>query len=133
MSDKSQSYKVMGTLIRVGPVETFGAKNFEVRKIVVETEDKYPQKVELQCCGNNCNVVTDDDEGRKVELEFNLRGREHNGRYYVQLDAWRATWINAPVGGDASQEETPEDEDDGAPASDHAGGGDAEGDDEMSF
>jgi hypothetical protein len=46
--------------------------------------------------------------GQEVEVSYNLRGREFNGRYYNTLDAWRVTGEAAPsVQPQAEQDDLP--------------------------
>ena len=71
-------------------------------------------------------------EGDRVLVKFDLRGREYNGNFYVDLNAWRieAAGEGAPVGAPAQQPSYAAAPMPAAPAVDLAGGGD---DDDLPF
>lgn len=72
---------------------------FSVREFVIETEDKYPQKIIFQCLNDRIDYLNRISEGDMVNVKFNLTGREYNGKYYNSLNAWdiRAIDDNADV------------------------------------
>ena len=64
---------------------------FSVREFVVTTPDaKYPQDIIFQTTNDKIAILDSIGVGQEVEVSYNLRGREFNGRYYNTLDAWRA-------------------------------------------
>lgn len=65
---------------------------FSVREFVITTLDpKYPQDILFQAVNDKMDMVTPLRNGQVVEVSFNLRGREFNGRYYNTLDVWKVT------------------------------------------
>lgn len=63
---------------------------FSVREFVVTTPDaKYPQDIIFQTTNDKIAILDSIGVGQEVEVSYNLRGREFNGRYYNTLDAWR--------------------------------------------
>ena len=65
---------------------------FSVREFVITTLDpKYPQDILFQAVNDKIDMVTPLRNGQVVEVSFNLRGREFNGRYYNTLDVWKVT------------------------------------------
>ena len=65
---------------------------FSVREFVITTLDaKYPQDILFQAVNDKMDMVTPLKNGHVVEVSFNLRGREFNGRYYNTLDIWKVT------------------------------------------
>ena len=63
---------------------------FSVREFVVTTPDaKYPQDIIFQTTNDKTAILDTIGVGQEVEVSYNLRGREFNGRYYNTLDAWR--------------------------------------------
>lgn len=63
---------------------------FSVREFVVTTPDaKYPQDIIFQATNDKIAILDSIGVGQEVEVSYNLRGREFNGRYYNTLDAWR--------------------------------------------
>ena len=66
--------------------------SFQAREFVIEVADgQYPQMVKFQLVQDKCALVDDYSEGDNIEVEFDLRGREWNGKYFTNLQAWRIT------------------------------------------
>ena len=92
----SRSYEVTGKVIFKGDTESFGANNFQKRVFVLETtDDKYPQQIKLELIKDGCAKLDQYMAGDIITASFNLQGREYNGKYYVNLQAWK-------ISGDAS-------------------------------
>lgn len=69
---------------------------FSVREFVVTTPDaKYPQDIMFQTVNDKMAILDSIGAGQEVEVSFNLRGREFNGRYYNTLDAWKVQTTGA--------------------------------------
>lgn len=82
-------YELKGTVKKIFDEKTFGS-GFNVREFVVTTEaDKYPQDICLQCIKEKVEMINRLNEGDKVNVSFDLRGREYQGRYFVNLNAWK--------------------------------------------
>jgi hypothetical protein len=81
-----------GKIIHVGEVQTIGANNFKKRQFAIETQEQYPQKVGFDLIKDSVDKITASDIGKTVEVEFNIRGNEYQGKYYVSLQAWRITF-----------------------------------------
>jgi len=96
--------QVKGRLIHVGEIETVGQNNMEKRIVAVETEGEYPQQIGIEMIKEKTKLITEGDQGRDVTVSINLRGREYNGKYYVNLSGWKVEFH-----GDAPQsdESTP--------------------------
>ena len=62
---------------------------FTKREFVITTNEQYPQDVKLECIKDKTNLLEGLAEGDEVEVSFNVRGNEYNGRYYVNLQAWK--------------------------------------------
>jgi len=82
-------YKAEGKIEKIFDSETKGA-SFQVRQFVIEvSEGQYPQMVAFQLVQDKCSLIDDYSEGDMIEVEFDLRGREWNGKYFTNLQAWR--------------------------------------------
>ncbi|HMA79042.1 MAG TPA: DUF3127 domain-containing protein [Candidatus Paceibacterota bacterium] len=81
--------QVKGRLIHVGEIETVGQNNMEKRVVAVETEGQYPQQIGIELIKDKARLITEDDNGRDCTIDINLRGREYNGKYYVNLSGWK--------------------------------------------
>jgi single-strand DNA-binding protein len=82
------SYELKGKIKAIFPTEQ-KTDIFKTRDFVVETEGDYPQMVKFQINQDKCNILDNFKEGQEVDVSFNLRGREWNGKYFTNLEAWR--------------------------------------------
>ena len=83
------SYTLTGKLIHLGPTEVVGTSQFEKRQIVVEQPGQYPQQIALELVKDKCSLANQFKVGDIVDVSFDLRGREYNGKYYTNLNAWK--------------------------------------------
>ena len=81
-------YEMEGTVKKVEETQTF-ASGFAKREFVITSEDKYPQEIKFECTKEKIEMLEKVREGDKVKVSFNIRGNEYNGRYFVNLQAWR--------------------------------------------
>jgi hypothetical protein len=90
----STSYKISGTIRVVNDTKAVSDK-FSKRELVLDIEDgKYSQVVLLEFTGDKCAVLDTYSTGEKVEVEFNVRGREWRSpsgetKYFTTLSAWK--------------------------------------------
>ncbi|MDP6629673.1 MAG: DUF3127 domain-containing protein [Kiritimatiellia bacterium] len=83
------AYEMTGTVKVVMDEVTFPS-GFNKREFVVTTEDdRYPQDIKFGCVKDKTALLSDIQVGQRVKVTFDLRGNEHNGRYYTDLTAWR--------------------------------------------
>jgi single-strand DNA-binding protein len=86
MSD--QSFKTMIQVTDVGDVQTFPS-GFTKRVLKGTTLDpKYPQPLEFEFVKDSANKINGIGVGELVEVSFDIRGREYNGRTYITLGGW---------------------------------------------
>lgn len=82
-------FELNGTVKKIFEEKTFSG-GFNVREFVVTTDaDKFPQDICFQCVKEKVELVNKLKEGDKVKVGFDLRGREYQGRYFVNLNAWK--------------------------------------------
>jgi hypothetical protein len=88
---------IKGAIKLINPIKVISDK-FSVREFVITTADaKYPQEIIFQTVNDKMDVIAPYGEGQEVEVYFNVRGREYNGRYYNTLDAWKVVGeVTAP-------------------------------------
>ena len=67
---------------------------FSRRELVITTEDKYPQDILFQVTNDKCKLLDNLNIGQDIKVHFNLRGREWNGKYYNNLEAWKLEFNN---------------------------------------
>jgi single-strand DNA-binding protein len=83
------AFEVEGKLHRIFPTESKSA-SFQTREFVLEIPDgNYPQVIKFQAVQDRCGILDSFQEGDTVRVSFDLRGREWNGKYLTNLNAWR--------------------------------------------
>lgn len=91
---------VEGRLKRINDEQVISDR-FKKREFVIETEEQYPQVLMFQLVQDKTNLIDQFSIGDKVEIFFNLRGREWQKdpsaevRVFNTLDAWRIQKVEA--------------------------------------
>jgi len=91
------AYEMKGTLVKMMDRQDFPS-GFYKRDFVVRSEEQYPQDVKFTLTKERVEMLDAFQEGQAVQVSFDIRGREYNGNYYVDLNAWR---MSAAEGGTA--------------------------------
>lgn len=93
-----------GVVVKVGPVETVGQKGFQKRLLVVcpDPDAKYKNMVPFEITGDALKDPVP-EEGDRVRVEYKLRGREWEGRFFVNINA-----VRVEIDGAKQEEATPE-------------------------
>ena len=87
-------FKLQGTL-KVANATQVVSEKFSKREFVITDEnDKYPQDIQFQLTQDKCNLLDGVAVGSKLEVSFNLRGREWTSpqgetKYFNTLEAWK--------------------------------------------
>lgn len=100
----SNSYEVTGAIKMIADQQTFPS-GFTKREFVVTTEEDYPQSLKIECIKDRCSLLDGLKEGDRVAVRFNIRGSEYNGRYFVNLQAWRIAKPDGEAGAGKPQAE----------------------------
>lgn len=87
------SFEIEGVLHKKYETES-KSSSFQTREFVITTEGTYPQFVKFQLTQDKCGVVDSFQEGQKVKVYFDLRGREWQGKYFTNLNAWKMESVN---------------------------------------
>jgi single-strand DNA-binding protein len=85
---ESMSFEVAGKLHKKFDTEN-KTDTFQAREFVIVVEGNYPQFVKFQLVQDRCSLVDNFEEGEMITVHFDLRGREWNGKYFTNLNAWR--------------------------------------------
>jgi non-homologous end joining protein Ku len=81
--------KLKGTIKLIGEKQTFDSGFVKV-DFVLTTEGDYPQDVKFEIVKDKVDdFIKYNKVGKSVEVDFNIRGNEYNGKYYVSLSAWK--------------------------------------------
>tara|TARA_B100000768_G_scaffold182061_1_gene209087 strand:+ start:1299 stop:1673 length:375 start_codon:yes stop_codon:yes gene_type:complete len=82
------SFEMKGKIKKIFDQQDFPS-GFYKRDFVITTEDQYPQDVKFTAVKERTEQVAQLGEGDDVVVKFDIRGREYNGNFYVDLNAWR--------------------------------------------
>ncbi len=94
------AYELSGKIKLIMEPKTFGS-GFTVREFVVTVDDgKYPQDIVLQFVQDKVSLLDSVQVGQEVTTSFDIRGREYNGRYFNNLQAWKIEAGAAAAGDD---------------------------------
>ena len=81
-------YEASGTIKLINDIQSF-ASGFTKREFVVTTGDKYPQDLKFEVVKDKCAMLDAFEPGQAVQVSFDIRGNEYNGKYFVNLSAWK--------------------------------------------
>ena len=86
------SFKVRGKITKIDEVQTGTSPKGEWKKLsfLLDNGAQYNNLFAFEIWKDE--KITDflkyNKEGKEVDVKFNVRTRESNGRYYTSLDAW---------------------------------------------
>jgi hypothetical protein len=101
-------YEATGKIKLISDTQTFPS-GFSKREFVVTTADsKYPQDLKFEVVKDKCSILDSYKEGQDVVVNFDVRGNEYNGKYYVNLSCWKLSGGNGGGGGGEYNQETPD-------------------------
>jgi len=91
------SYEAKGTLHHIGETrevsETFSTRSFTI----CQQDDKYPQFIIFELIKDKTDLIDSFKIGDDINVSFNLRGREWNGKFFNTIQAWRIQKVTAEV------------------------------------
>lgn len=82
------SFEIEGLLHKKFETESKSA-TFQAREFVIQTDGQYPQYVKFQLTQDKCALIDAYNEGSKIKVNFDLRGREWNEKFFTNLNAWK--------------------------------------------
>lgn len=82
-----------GTLTHKGDEQTFSS-GFTKREFVITTEEQYPQQVCFELLKDKTTVIDRMAHGDTLKVAFDVRGREYNGKWFVNLNAFKVEKVN---------------------------------------
>jgi hypothetical protein len=88
-------YEAAGKIKVINETQSFPS-GFTKREFVVTTADKYPQDLKFEIVKDKCSLLDAFEPGQDVQVTFDIRGNEYNGKYFVNLSCWK---IQASDGG----------------------------------
>lgn len=100
------AYELVGPIISRLPDQTGqGQKGPWIkREFVIETPGQYPKPVKFEAWGDKGDVLKGIKKGQELRVQFDLDGRESNGKYYVSLRAFKIELVGeTPVAAPKAQ------------------------------
>ena len=83
------SFEIEGKLHKKYDTEK-KSDTFQTREFVLVVEDgQYPNYIKFQVVQDRVSILDTIDEGATIKVYFDLRGREWQGKYFTNLQAWR--------------------------------------------
>lgn len=80
--------EIEGSIKLIYDTQTFGS-GFQKREFVLTTKEQYPQDVKFELVKDKIDIIDVYKSGDSIKVHFNVRGNEYNGKYFVNLQAWR--------------------------------------------
>jgi len=82
-------YEATGTIKVIFDEQSFPS-GFTKREFVVTTQhERYPQDLKFELVKEKCALIDSFKVGQPVSVNFDIRGNEYNGKYFVNLSAWK--------------------------------------------
>lgn len=88
-------YQIEGSIKLISPAQTYPS-GFSKREFVITTDDQYPQDIKLELLKEKGALLDAFSQGQRVNVGFRIRGNEYQGKYYVNLQAFK---VEAAAGG----------------------------------
>lgn len=85
-------WNVKGRIKVIEEVQTFDS-GFTKQRIVITTDEKYPQDIAIDFTKDNIAKLNGFTTGKTVDVSINIRGNEYNNKYYVNLEGWKIEGI----------------------------------------
>jgi len=95
-------YETVGKLKLIYDTQSF-ASGFTKREFVVTTQDKYPQDLKFEVVKDKCAMLDGLEPDQDVQVNFDIRGNEYNGKYYVNLSCWKIQAADGTASAPASR------------------------------
>ena len=80
--------ELQGTIKHIFETQEFDS-GFKKREFVVTTDGDYPQDIKFEVIKDKVEILDKYTEGQRVDVSFDIRGNEYNGKYYNNLQAWK--------------------------------------------
>jgi single-strand DNA-binding protein len=92
--------ELKGTIKVINDAQVYDS-GFQKREFVITTDEKFPQDVKMEFVKEKCSLLDSYALGQPVTVGFNVRGNEYNGKYYVNLQAWKISGDGLPKSDEA--------------------------------
>lgn len=82
------TYETIGRVQQIMPEQVISEK-MKKRNLVIETNEQYPQLLQLEAVNDNCSRLDNLKAGDEVKVEFQVRGRKWQDKILHTLQIWR--------------------------------------------
>lgn len=79
---------VSGKIVEITEAEQISEK-FRKASLIIETYESHPQRVAFQAINDKVDILADLEENQNVNVFFNIRSNEWNGKIYTNLNLWK--------------------------------------------
>lgn len=83
-----QSFSFKGVLVRKDKTEQINDRLTKRVFIVRDDKSQYPQEIKFEAINGCALALNRISENAEVVVNFNLRGKAHNGKHYNNIEAW---------------------------------------------
>ena len=86
------SFKVKGRVTDILPLQTGSSARGEWKKLdfVLEIPDEqFPKKICFTLFNDKTEMIRETDKNSEIEVSFSLEGREYNGKWYHNVNAFK--------------------------------------------
>lgn len=109
------AFELTGVIIEIFPAQTFN-KGFRKREFVIESGDKYPQKIVFGLVQDKCDMIDSYGIGDTVNVSFDVKGRDWTDKmgqtkYFNTLEAYRINGQQRAATGGSKKSEEDENDD----------------------
>ena len=99
--------EVEGKIKVIGETKEYGNNGFRKREVVVTTEERYPQFLNIDFIQDKTDLIDKFSVGENVKIGINLRGREWvspqgETKYFNSIQGWRIERLDQSKNQDAS-------------------------------
>jgi single-strand DNA-binding protein len=78
------NYKMIGVVKKIGEKVQITEK-FAKKEINIETNSKYPEVLQFEFINDKCSLIETVDVNDAVEISFDIRGREWEGKILYSI------------------------------------------------
>lgn len=95
-------YEMTGTIKLINDMMSFPSGFTKRQFVITSEEDRFPQDIAMSFTKERCAILDNHKPGERVKVTFGLRGREWQGKYFVDIDAIKMESLDAAAAdGDA--------------------------------
>ena len=87
--------QLKGIIKLIKPIQQISA-TFSKREFVIETQENYPQTIQLELQGDRVDIIDSFAEGQEIEAHLNIKGRlwvspQGEEKYFNTIVCWKIT------------------------------------------